>query len=67
MNAAFDPLLTVYTQTKIIYRFVNVLIYDLFLMLVLKKSFILRYDLTFVICCVQLENLRSFRFFQILI
>jgi hypothetical protein len=37
MTAAFDPLLTVYTQTKIIYRFVNVLIYDLFLMLVLEK------------------------------
>jgi hypothetical protein len=28
-------------------------------MLVLKKSFILRYDLTFVICCVQLKILRS--------
>jgi hypothetical protein len=37
MTAAFDALLAVYTQTKIIYRFVNFLIYDLFLMLVFEK------------------------------
>jgi hypothetical protein len=37
MTAAFDPLLTVYTQTKIIYRFVNVLIYDLFLIVSFEK------------------------------